>query len=85
MEPNIDNKINLIWKTIKIVVDPLPPLVVAKSDTGVTAHYFTLSDAHALVNIQPTNIGPIVRLPDNSTMDPQLVRHFTLDLPPAAT
>ena len=34
MVPNIDDKINLIWKTIRIVVDPPPQSIMDKIDTG---------------------------------------------------
>ena len=80
---NIDNKINLIPKPIKLVVDPPPPHIIAKADTGVTSNYFTPLDAHALVNIQSNNTIPQVRLSYNSIMDPQLVGHPPLALPPA--
>ena len=57
MVTNIDNKMKLIQKTIKLVVDPPPPSIIAKADTGGTSNYFTPVDAHALVNLQPTNTG----------------------------
>ena len=76
---------NIIRKTIKLVVDPPPPLIIAKDNTGAASKYITPADTHETVNIQPTNIGPRVRLLDNSTMEPQLVRHLTLALQPAAT
>ena len=76
---------NLIRKTIKLVVDPPPPYIIAKSDTGATSHYFNPEDAHALFNIQLTNTGPRVRLPDKITMVPQLVGRLPLAPPPAAT
>ena len=84
MIPNTDHKINLLWQTNKIVVDP-PPQNIEKTDTRLTAHYFTQADVHALVDVQPKNIGPQVRLPDNSTVDPEQVGHLPLVLPPAAT
>ena len=55
---NIDNKINLIRKTIKLVVDPLPPPIIGKAGTGSTSQYFNSVDVHAIFNIQPTNTGP---------------------------
>ena len=73
MVKNIDNKINLIQKIIKIVVDPAPTPIMAKVDTGETSHYFTPADNHALVNIQQTNMKTQVRLPNNSKTDPQQV------------
>ena len=85
MVPNIDNKINLIPKNIKLVVDPPLSPIMANEGIGATSHYFTPEDSHALVNIQPTNIGLRVRLPDNSTMNPHLVGHLPLALPPTAT
>ena len=85
MMPNIDNKINLIRYIIIIVVDPPPPPIMANADTGATDNYLTPYDAHVLVNLQPTNMGPQVRLPDNSIMDPQQVDHLPLALPPLAT
>ena len=36
MRPNIDNKINLICKTIELIVDPPPPNIVSKDNTGAT-------------------------------------------------
>ena len=36
---------------MKLVVDPPPPPIIAKADTGETSNYFILEDAHALVNI----------------------------------
>ena len=57
MVPNIDNKINLIRKTIKLVLDTPPTPIIDKSDTEATEHYFT-PDSNALVNIQPNKIGP---------------------------
>ena len=71
MVSNIHNKINLIRKTIKLVVDPPPPPIMANADTGEKSHYFIPADTHALVNIKPTNMGPQLRLHDNSTMSPQ--------------
>ena len=85
MLPNIDIKINLIWKTIKTVVDPPPPPIMITADTGATPHYSTLSNLHALVNLQPANMIPRVTLPDNSTTYPQQIGHLTLELPPDAT
>ena len=41
-------------------------------------------DSHALVNLQPTNIGPQVILPYNIKMNPQLVGQLPITLPPAA-
>ena len=41
MVTNIDNKINLIRQTIKIIVYPPPPPIMDKANTGATAHYFT--------------------------------------------
>ena len=67
---SIDNKINLICQTIKIVVEPPPSPILTKADTGSTAHYFTPADAHALFNILPNSMGPQVRLPDNISMNP---------------
>ena len=58
---------------------------MAKADTRATAHYLTPYDSHALVNLQPTTMGPQVRLPDNSTMDPQQVVHLPLSIPPDVT
>ena len=78
MMANIYHKINLIRKTKKVVVDPLPQLIVAKVDTIATMHYFTQVDAHALVNFQPTKMGPRVILPYNSTMDPEQAGHLPL-------
>ena len=49
----------------------------------MTAHYFTQSDAHALVDAQPTKNGLRVRLPNNSIKDPDKVGHLPLTLPPA--
>ena len=72
MVPNIYNKINIIRKTIKLVVDPPTPPIIAKADTGSTAHYFTPEDAHEIFNLQPTNTVLYIWLPDNSMMDPQL-------------
>ena len=54
---NIYHKINLLQQKNKIVVDP-PPEIIDKADTGTTAHYFTQSDAHTLVDVQPTKMGP---------------------------
>ena len=54
---NIDNKINIIRENIKLIVDPSLPHIIAKSNTGTTAHYFTPADAHVIFNIQPTNTG----------------------------
>ena len=85
MVTNIDNKTNLIRKTIKLVVDPPPPSVVAKSNTGGTEHYFSPADYHALVNFQQTNNGPLVRLSGNRMIYPQLVGHPPLDIPPTVT
>ena len=80
MVSNIDNKINIIQKTIKLVVDPPPPPIIAKADTGATAYYFTQVDAHVLVNLQPTNTGSRIQLPDNRTVVPQLFGHLPLAL-----
>ena len=51
---------------------------MAKIDTGAIAHYFIQADAHALVNIQTTNMGTQIRLPGNSTMDPEQLGHLPL-------
>ena len=69
MMPNIDHKINILQKTNKTVVDPTPK-IIAKAYTGSTSQYFTQSDVHALVEVQPAKIVPRVILPYNSTMDP---------------
>ena len=57
MIPNKDHKINLFQRTNKTFVDP-PPQIIAKADTGATAQYFTQAYAHALVDVQPTKMGP---------------------------
>ena len=57
MVPNTDHKINLLQQTNEIVVDP-PPQIIAKSDTVAKSHYFLQADSHALVYVQPTNMGP---------------------------
>ena len=80
---NIDNKIDLIRKTIKNIVDPPPPPIMAKADIRATSHFFTPADSHSLGNIQITNIGPQNRMPDNSTMDPKLVGRLPFALTPA--
>ena len=46
MVPNIGNKINIIQKTFKLVVDPPSPPIMPKSDTRTKAYYFTPEDAH---------------------------------------
>ena len=46
MVANIDNKINIIWKPIKLAVDPPSPPIIYKEDTGATEHYFAPEDAH---------------------------------------
>ena len=74
MIPNTDHKINIFHKTKKIVIDP-PSQIIAKAVTRATAHCFTQSDARALVDVQPTNMGPQVILTDNITMDPEQVGH----------
>ena len=51
----------------------------------MTVHYFNQADAHALVDDQPTKMGPQVILTKNSTMKPEQVVHSHLTLPPAAT
>ena len=85
MVPDIDNKINLIRKTIKLVVDPPPPPNIVKYNTGVTSHYFSTAYDNSLFNLQPTNTLPCVQLSDNRTMYPQLVVPITLALTPDAT
>ena len=80
MTSNIYNQINLIWKTVKIVVDPPPPHILAKADTRSTTHKFTPAYVHSLVNIQPTNMVPRVRISLNITLDPQQVGHLPLAL-----
>ena len=65
-------------------VDPLPQ-IIEKANTGSTEHYFTQYGANSLVNIQPTNMGPQVRLLENSTMDPEEVVHLPLSLPHSTT
>ena len=82
---NIDNKINLIWKAFKLVVDPLTPPIIAKYNIRSLAHYFNSADSHEILNLQPTNIVTWVRLNDNITIYPQLVGHIFLSLSPAAT
>ena len=57
MVPNIDNKRNRIRQSIKLVVHPPPPTFIDKANTGTTIHYFTIADSHALVILQPNNIG----------------------------
>ena len=84
MMPNTHHNINLLQQTNNFSVDP-PPQIIAKLDTKITAHYFTQADAHVLVYFKPTNICPLVRLPENSTMEPEQVVHLPLELPPAAT
>ena len=54
--PNKDNKIKFLQQK-QIVVDP-PPHIIAKTDTGATAHYVTQADAHALLDVQPTKMSP---------------------------
>ena len=77
---NIDNKINLIWKAFKLVVDPLPPPIIAKYNIRALAHYSNSADSHEILNLQPTNIVTWVRLNDNITIYPQLVGHIFLSL-----
>ena len=72
---NTYHKINLLQKTNKIVVDP-PPQIITKADTEDTAHYFTQTEARALVYVQPTKMGTLVRLTDNSKMYPEQLGHL---------
>ena len=81
---NIYHKINLLQQKNKIVVDP-PPQIIEKADTGSTVNYFTQADAHALVDVEQTNMGPRVRLPDNIKMEPDQVGHLHLALPTDST
>ena len=85
MMPNTYHKINILQQTNKIVVDPPPQPILAKEDTGATAHYFTQADARALVNFHPTKMGPRVILPDNITMDPEQGGPLKLALPRSTT
>ena len=75
MMPNTYHKIHIIQQTI-FFVDP-PPQLIAKADTGETAHYSTQADAHALLDVQPGKMGPRVRLPENITTDPVKLGHST--------
>jgi hypothetical protein len=43
-----------------------PKHVLAKADTGATAHYFKPSDAAILDKLHDTDTGPNVRLPNNT-------------------
>ena len=69
----------------KFFVDPPPEPILTKAETGATTNYFNQDYSHELFNVQPTNMGTRVRLPDNRTMDPEQVGHLTLPLPPSAT
>lgn len=42
--------------------------VTAKCDSGAPKHYFTVNDQRALTNIQSVTNGPIVGLPDGTTI-----------------
>ena len=79
-----DHKMNLLRLTKTIVVDP-PPQIIVKADTGAKAHHFAQAGAHALLDAQPTKMGPQVRLPDNNKMDPEQVGHLPLALLAATT
>ena len=48
-------------------------------------NYFTQADAHTVLEFQPKNMGPQVRLPENITMDPEQVGHLPLSLPTTTT
>ena len=85
MVPNINNKINLIRKTIKLVVDPPPPPNIVKYNTGATSHYFTPAYDFELFNLQPNNNLSCFQVNYNSTIYPQLVGPITLALTPDAT
>jgi hypothetical protein len=67
-------------------VPPLKPAIIAKSDTGATAHYFKNEDAIILHDLLPTNQGPQVRLPNNSIIQATHAGRLPYDhLPPSAT
>ena len=82
--PHTYHNINILQQTSNFFVDP-PTKIIAKEDTGATAHYFTQADVYTLVDVQPTKMDPRVRLPENITMDPDKVGHLPLALPPDAT
>eukprot|EP01034_Spumella_vulgaris_P043049 gene43049-53425_t len=59
---------------------PLHDLVyLANADTGTTGHYMCLSDANMLVNVQPTDSGILVKMPDGSEI--RSTHTASLDLP----
>ena len=64
-------------------------VVLAKADSGASQHYLCPKDAKVLTNLHSTFPGPIVHLPDNSTIQATHkgglpLKHGTA-LPPAAT
>ena len=58
MVPNIYNKINIIWYTMRIVVYPPPRPIMENAETVATDHLFTQAGTHSLVNVKQTNMGP---------------------------
>ena len=70
-------KYHLIHNTSIIIrpgtyVIPTPTsTIVAKADTGASQHYFRNQDTAALENLQPVSFGPVVNLPDSTSIQAQ--------------
>ena len=65
------------------IVDPprsYAQVVQVKPDTGASNHYFRAVDSKVLHNVNTTQIGPVVTLPDRSTI--QATAKGTLNLHP---
>ena len=54
--------------------------IILKDDTGATGNYIRGQDTIILKNPGPTTTGPIVRLPDNSIIQPTIYGHLTLPM-----
>jgi hypothetical protein len=68
------------------VVPPQSNPVIAKADTGATAHYFKPEDSNILDNLKFTEQGPQVRLPNNAIIKADQVGNLPhMNLPLAAT
>lgn len=61
---------------------------MAKADSGASRHYIRTQDTPVLNNVQPTSNGPLVNLPNNSTIKAEHIGHLPFDstqISPTAT
>ena len=67
--PNLSNYFNP--NIASSIVDPqlsYAQIVKVKPDTGASSHYFKAADSNALKNVKATQFGPVVTLPNLSTI-----------------